>query len=76
MEHLHLEADRQAIANHPALRRNSKSGAAFAAGERQRDLDAAHNAYGEEIDQVVGWAETVARQAGIPLALPRPLLTL
>lgn len=61
--------------DHPALGRNSKSGAAFAAGERQRDLAAAEAAYGEEIAQVVGWAVAVAFQAGIPLDLPRPLLT-
>ncbi len=74
MDHLGLAGDRGAIANHPALARNSKSGAPFAAGERQRDLDAAGAAYGEEIDQVVGWAEAVARQADIPLTLPRALL--
>ncbi len=76
MDHLGLTRDRDAIADHPALARNSKSGAPFAAGERQRDLDTAAAAYGEEIDQVVGWAEAVARQAGIPLALPGALLTL
>ncbi|MDO9369575.1 MAG: hypothetical protein Q7T68_13485 [Sphingopyxis sp.] len=75
MDHLGLAGDRDATANHPALARNSKSGAPFATGERQRDLDAAAAAYGEEIDQVVGWAEAVARQADIPLALPGALLT-
>lgn len=75
MGHLGLGADRTAIADHPSLGRNSKSGAPFAAGERQRDLAAAEAAYGEEIAQVVGWAEAVADQAGIPLALPAPLLT-
>lgn len=75
MDHLRLSGDRNAIADHPALGRNSKSGAPFAAGERQRDLAAAEAAYGEEIVQVVGWAEAVADQAGIPLALPGPLLT-
>lgn len=74
MDHLKLAGDRAAVADHPALGRNSKSGAPFAAGERQRDLAAAEAAYGEEIVQVVGWAEAVAAQAGIPLALPAPLL--
>ncbi|MDK2761843.1 MAG: hypothetical protein KYX64_10865 [Sphingopyxis sp.] len=73
MDHLGLASDRAAIASHPALGRNSKSGASFAVGERQRDLEVAEAAYGEEIAQVVGWAEAVAAQAGIPLALPRPL---
>ncbi len=75
MDHLGLAGDRSATASHPALGRNSKSGASFAEGERQRDLAAAAAAYGEEIAQVVGWAEAVAGQAGIPLALPAPLLT-
>ena len=65
----------EAIADHPALGRNSKSGTPFAKGERQRDLAEAEAAYGEEIAQVVGWAEAVADQAGIPLTLPAPLLT-
>lgn len=75
MDHLGLDGDRTAIADHPALGRNSKSGAPFAAGERQRDLAAAEAAYGEEIAQVVGWIEAVADQAGIPLTLAAPLLT-
>lgn len=75
MNHFELARDGVAIADHPALGRNSKSGAPFAAGERQRDLAAAEAAYGEEIAQVVGWAEAVADQAGIPLTLPATLLT-
>lgn len=73
MAHLGLTESREAVAAHPALGRNSKSGTAFAVGERQRDLDAAAAAYGAEIDQVIGWAEAIAEQAAIPLALPRPL---
>lgn len=73
MDHLHLAGDRDAVADHPALARNSKSGAAFTEGERQRDLAAAEAAHGEEISQVVGWAEAVADQANIPLTLPGAL---
>ena len=73
MDHYGLTADREVLADHPALARNSKSGAPFAAGERQRDLAAAEAAYGDEINQVLGWAEAVADQAGIPLVLPRAL---
>lgn len=73
MEHFALPANRDAIASHPALTRNSKSGTPFAAGERQQDLAAAEAAYGEEIEQVVGWATAVADQAQIPLTLPRAL---
>lgn len=71
--HFGLAADPDRIAAHPALTRNSKSGAAFAPGERQQDLAAASAAYGEEIDQVVGWAKVVADQAGIPMTLPHAL---
>lgn len=73
MRHFGLAADEARISDHPALARNSKSGAAFAAGERQRDLAAAETAYGEEIGQVMHWAEAVAEQAGIPFTLPNAL---
>ncbi|WP_260581726.1 hypothetical protein [Sphingopyxis sp. PET50] len=73
MRHFGLAVEAGGVAAHPALTRNSKSGAAFMPGERQRDLAAAQAAYGEEIDQVVGWAEAVADQAAIPLTLPRAL---
>lgn len=73
MDHYGLQGDRTAVAGHPALTRNSKSGAPFAPGERQRDLTDAAAAYGEEIDQVVGWAEVVAERAGIALTLPAAL---
>lgn len=73
MDHYGLGGDRVAVAGHPALGRNSKSGLPFEAGERQRDLAAAEAAYGEEIAQVVMWAEAVASQAGIPMTLPRAL---
>lgn len=73
MDHLGLAGDRAAIAGHPALGRNSKSGTPFLAGERQRDLTAAEAAHGDEIEQVVGWAEAVADQAGIPMMLPGAL---
>lgn len=71
--HFGLDADEARIAAHPALTRNSKSGAAFAPGERQRDLAAAEAAYGEEIDQVLRWAEVVADQTAIPFALSNAL---
>ncbi|OHD04746.1 MAG: hypothetical protein A2885_15200 [Sphingopyxis sp. RIFCSPHIGHO2_01_FULL_65_24] len=75
MRHFGLNADEARIAAHPALARNSKSGAVFAPGERQRDLAAAEAAYGEEIEQVIGWANVVADQVGIPMTLPQPLIT-
>lgn len=74
MRHFGLPIDAARIADHPALARNSKSGADFAPGERQRDLAAAEAAYGEEIGQVMRWAEAVAGQAGIPFTLPNALV--
>ncbi len=73
MRHYGLAADEARISDHPALARNSKSGADFTPGERQRDLAAAEAAYGEEIGQVMRWAEAVAGQAGIPLSLANAL---
>jgi hypothetical protein len=61
------------FADHPAICRDSKSGADFAPGQRDKDLAAAEAAYGEEIAQVVGWAEAVALQAGIAMTLNQRL---
>lgn len=58
---------------HMAIGRNSKNGANFAAGQRDQELAAAEAAYGEEIAQVVGWAEAVAAQTGIVMTLDRQL---
>ena len=74
MRHFGLTPDAEQIAAHPALARNSKSGTVFAPGERQRDLATAQAAYGEEIEQVLDWANAVAEQAAIPLSLPRALI--
>ncbi len=73
MAHYQIPMADDIISGNPALSRNSKSGAPFVAGERQRDLAAAEAAYGAEIDQVVAWASVLAEQAEIPLTLPQPL---
>ena len=54
--------------------RNSKSGEAFDASRRQADQAAALNAYRDEIDKVVIWAETVAEAVGLAMTLPSSLL--
>ena len=61
------------FAGHPALARDSKSGRAFASGQREADLAAAEAAYGEEIAQVLGWAKAVADTAGVRLEGAAPL---
>ena len=57
-------------ANHPAIQRNSKSGAAFEHGERQFDQARARETYGDEIDKVATWIRVVAERNGIAMELP------
>lgn len=74
MRHYGLDTpDPAVLAAHPALARDSKTGADFAPGQRARDLAAAHSAYGDEIDQVAQWAAAVAANAGVPMTLGRAL---
>jgi len=60
-------------ADHPAILRNSKSGAAFERGERQLDQDRAREVHGEEIEKVAEWIRVIAKQRGISLDLPNKL---
>jgi hypothetical protein len=64
------EQDAATYAGHPAVNRNSKSGAAFERGERQMDLARAREAYGDEIDKVAEWVRVIGKRQGIPLELP------
>jgi hypothetical protein len=57
-------------AGHAAILRNSKSGDAFAHGERQMDQQRARETYGDEIDKVAEWIRVVAERNGIALELP------
>jgi hypothetical protein len=65
-----LEQDAAAYAGHPAIGRNSKSGAAFEHGERQLDQARAREVYGDEIDKVAEWVRVVGERREIELALP------
>ena len=56
-----------------ALHRDSKTGAAFAPGQRERDQAAARTAHGEEIAMVIAWADELARRNAIAADLPFPL---
>jgi len=60
-------------APHPALTRDSKTGAAFATGQRARDHAATYAAHRAEIDMVCDWAGVIAKQQGIALDLPLPI---
>lgn len=55
---------------HQAILRNSKSGDAFAHGERQMDQQRARETFGEEIEKVAVWVRVVGERNGIDLKLP------
>jgi len=57
-------------ANHPAIGRNSKSGAGFERGERQLDQARAREVYGDEIEKVSEWIRVVGERRGVSLDLP------
>ncbi len=61
------------LANADALARHSKDGRPFDATLRREEQEKAHRAYGEEIEKVVFWAETIAAQRAISLNLPAAL---
>ncbi len=62
--------DADDYAAHPAIARNSKSGAGFERGERQLDQSRAREVYGDEIAKVVEWIRVVGEQRGISMELP------
>ena len=64
------EQNPSAYAAHPAVARNSKSGAAFERGERQMDQARARETFGDEIDKVAVWIRVVAERNGIAAELP------
>ncbi len=62
------------ISGHPAFATHSKFGGSFDTADRAAEHQAAADAYGDEIEKVLVWAEAVADAAGISLELPAPLL--
>jgi hypothetical protein len=52
-------------ADHPAIGRNSKSGAGFERGERQLDQVRAREVYGDEIEKVAEWIRVVGERRGV-----------
>lgn len=69
-----LDFDAEAVARGPAFTRHSKSGAAFAAGERDRERDERQRIYAREVEMVMEWGRRVADHAGIPLRPRQALL--
>ena len=69
--HFGLKAQLAAdYAGHAAIVRNSKSGDAFAHGERQMDQQRARETYGDEIDKVAEWVRVAGARNGIAMELP------
>lgn len=69
----HLAATADAVADHGAFSRHSKSGADYSMTARAEERAAAEAAYGDEIDKVHDWALVLAETTGVSLALPNPL---
>jgi hypothetical protein len=74
-KHFGLNLDVDALLASPIFSLHSKQPSrSYDGAQRRREIDAARAAHGEEIGLVTQWAEGVARQAGIKLKLPCPLL--
>jgi hypothetical protein len=71
--HFGFALDHAFADGHPAFRTHSKSGGHFQTNDRRAEHEAARQAYGDEIDKVLIWAEAVAQSAGIELSLPNKL---
>lgn len=62
-----LEVDAQAIAEGPAFTQHSKFGQAFDPAQRNAEYAAAYAAHGDEIEKILVWAQSVARNAGLTI---------
>lgn len=69
-----IDLDARSIAQGPAFRSHSKSGAAFSPAERAAERESGLALHAREIAIVLKWADAVAAHASIPLVLPAPLL--
>lgn len=73
VSHFGLEAHSSANDMHPAFSTHSKFGGNFRTEDRRAEYDQAQQAYGDEIEKVLLWAEAVASAANIPMTLDSPL---
>ncbi|WP_255602036.1 hypothetical protein [Polymorphobacter megasporae] len=69
-----LKIDVAAVVAGPAFTTSSKTGDTFGADDRAREQREGLSLHKDEVDKVAIWAEAVAAAAGIPLALPAPLI--
>ncbi len=63
-----------AIVSGPTFAQDSKTGAAFHLADRDAGYATAATAHADEITKVMVWAEAVARNAGVALMGPLPLI--
>jgi hypothetical protein len=64
----------EAVARGPVFARNAKTGETFGRSERMAVHEGPAIANADEIGKVIAWTEVVAREAGVPMQLPAPLL--
>jgi hypothetical protein len=68
-----LETPTGGIVRPSALDRNSKDGKPYGRDAREAEYRAARESHGDEIEKVRAWAQAVASEAGVTIALPLPL---
>lgn len=68
------KADIAAIVAGPIFGRDSKTGANFGQGQRERAAQNGKALHAEEVEKVGAWASLIARNNGIAMDLQRPLL--
>lgn len=72
--HFRLDVPDAERTTHTAFTTHSKFGGSFDTADRAAEYRAAGEAYGDEVEKVLVWAEAVAKNAGISLELPAPLV--
>lgn len=72
--HFGFEVPDELIQQHAAFATHSKFGGSFRTQDRQAEYEMAREAYSDEIDKVLVWADAVAKAAAIDITLPSPLI--
>lgn len=67
-------ADVRALVEGPVFTRHSKNDDVFDGTARERERQTGAALHADEIEKVAGWAEAVAKNAGVPLVLPSSLM--
>ncbi|PEQ12241.1 hypothetical protein B2G71_13720 [Novosphingobium sp. PC22D] len=73
--HFGLATDEDALPQTRAIGRDSKTGGAFDRARFEAERQKVRAAHGDELEKVAAWARAVAATFGIPLDLPRQLLS-